>query len=251
MMVLAVTSVVVSLPALPLILATDVPVALAKRMGDELDKLDQTKARPGSSLAAYNACMARWLAQRAQSAPCQPQDRDCVMEQSAASCEKPTELLLIAQGDVGAALTAGGQVREPLTAMLTQRQTMAVAEVSELVRGYVGSLALTLLFAVGAAISALSLSRTPREIAPETRALERHTKHSAVLLAVVTVVATLAAVASLAQIGDPAWDNERLASSLVIAKVGAGLAMVAAIIAGAGTFYAKKALVALQRSDAE
>jgi hypothetical protein len=242
LMVLAATAAVLVMPALPLILATEATAQVVKHTAEELAKLEQPDRGVGVSLQAYNECVSRRLAARAKSPACKPGDSGCLQEQSVLSCERPTEFKHMAKADVASALIAGGQVLRHARALLAGRQKLALAQVSQAVQGYVVSLGLTLLFAIAAAISALSLSRT-------SGGDERHLKAGAALLAVVAAVAAIAAVTGVAQIGAPSWDHRALAASVGMTQGGAGVAALAALIAGVGAFYARKAFVARQPDD--
>jgi hypothetical protein len=249
MLLLAVTALLVSLPAVPLIVTTSGPTLAIKSTSDQIERLRRGAQQRGPSMQAYDECVSKWVAQRTKGAPCDPGDSACVKEQQLPPCAKPAELQLIGKGDVAGALMAGPQVGGSLFAMLSQRRVAAVAEVSRSVFGYAASLALALLLAAAATLSGWSLRRASLDVEESDTTAEQHARVSAALLAGVAAVALAAAWAGLRQLELPGWDASELAWSLTTARVAAAVALLTAVVAGAGAWWAYGALVALQGDD--
>jgi hypothetical protein len=240
---------VASLVAMSLVFATDPYTTVVTQVAGELAPVDRVKGRSGPSLDEYNECIARLVSERAKSPPCPPGDEKCLQRLSPERCVKPTDLQLVTEGDVDSALTAGEQVQGSVRGMLVQRQTLALAQLWQLCRGFALSLGLCLLLAMAASYSALSASRMPLAFAAGGETLERYAKASGLLLAAVAVLALVAALAGGAQIRVPGWDHPRLVSSIFMAKVGVGAALVAAVVAAFGALTIRRALVALEQQD--
>jgi hypothetical protein len=243
-MALASAALVVLLPAVPLMLTTTVHIEVVARLEAELDAFGGAHTPEGPTLKQYNECMMRMMAERAKH-PCEPGDARCQRERSLERCDKPRELKLMNQADMDAALGGSSEVRKPVMAVLTQRQTVAVTSVWRAAQGWLFSVSLALLLGMAGTLSALGF-RARVSGGFDSEKVERQAQVAAVALAALALLAAVAAAVALALLAEPGWSLARLASSRTLVTIGTGAAVVAALVAGLGAFTMRKALLAIE-----